>query len=127
MGNDACGRGGSSLPFEVEREWLHTIQEFERQHRNCRQTTVRRFIGEPRLLPPEQLHPEQLPGELERLLDLLASNAVIVHFPGGLGRREMYRFLVTELLEETMDDIRIPGMTHNFLYDDFHPGGAGIS
>jgi hypothetical protein len=39
----------------------------------------------------------------------------------------MYRFLVTELLEEMMDDIRIPGMTHNFLYDDFHPGGAGIS
>jgi hypothetical protein len=114
--------GNSTVPPEVEWDWLHCVEEFERQHRLCRQTTVRRFIGEPLLPAPENLMPQQLAGELERLLDLLAANTVIVHFPGGLGEREMYRFLVGELLEEMMDDIRIPGMTHNFLYEDFHPG-----
>jgi len=113
--------GNSTLPPEVEWDWLHYVEEFERLHRVCRQTTVRRFIGDPAIPSPESLRPEQLPGALERLLDLLAANAVVVHFQTGLGEEEMYRFLVSELLEETMDDIRIPGMTHNFLYEDFHP------
>lgn len=112
--------GNSSLPPEVEWDWLHYVEEFERQHRVCRQTTVRRFIGDPVLPSPDSLRPEQVPGELERLLDLLSDNAVIVHFCGDVSEREMYRFLVTELLQEMMDDIRIPGMTHNFLYEDFH-------
>lgn len=127
MHNDHRGSGSPTLPPDIEWDWLTYLKEFEQQHRTCRSTTVRRFIGEPPLLPPDHIRPEQVSGELDRLLDLLAANAVIVHFPGGVGRREMYRFLVSELLDETMDDIRIPGMTHNFLYDDFHPGGAGVS
>ena len=113
--------GNSSLPPEVEWDWLHYVEEFERQFRNRRQTTVRRFVGNPDVQPLQSLTGVQLPGELERLLDILADNSVLVHFDTGIPDIEMYRFLSGELLDQEMDDIRIPGMTHNFIYEEFHP------
>ena len=115
------GGGNSSIPPELEWDWLHYIEEFERQFRQNRETTVRRFVGNPAVRPLSELSDGQIAGELARLLDLLAGNSIIVHFTGPLSAGEMYRFVAEELLDEEMDDIRIPGMTHNFLYEDFHP------
>ena len=33
----------------------------------------------------------------------------------------MYRFIAEEFLDEEMDNIRIEGMMHGFIYEDFHP------
>jgi len=115
------GGDGPPMPPEVEWDWLNYIQEFERQYRRNQQTTVKQFVGNPPIHPPESLDPSRVGPELERLLGLLAQHSVIIHWTRPLPPLEMYRFLVEELLMEEMDDIRIPGMTHNFIYDEFHP------
>ena len=39
----------------------------------------------------------------------------------NVSKKELYRFAVEELFEYEMEDIRIPGMMHGFIYDEFHP------
>jgi hypothetical protein len=110
-----------NLPPDIEADWLRSIEEFERQFSAASETTVRRFIGNPVILPLSELSPEQLRPALDGLLTLLESNNVIVHFDRIISDREAYRFLTEELLDHEMDDIRIEGMTQNFLYEEFHP------
>lgn len=34
---------------------------------------------------------------------------------------EAYRFITEELMDEEIDDIRIEGLRHCFIYEEFHP------
>jgi hypothetical protein len=44
-----------------------------------------------------------------------------VDFINEVDDREAYRFITEELLDEMMDDIRIPEMYSHFTYEEFHP------
>lgn len=110
-----------NLPPDIEADWLRSIEEFERQFSAADQTTVRRYIGNPVILPLSGVSPEELRPALDALLALLELHNVIVHFDRIISDREAYRFLTEELLDHEMDDIRIEGMTQNFLYEEFHP------
>jgi len=33
----------------------------------------------------------------------------------------LYRFITEELFKEELDDIKIEGMTHHYIYEEFHP------
>jgi len=39
--------------------------------------------------------------------------------------RAFYRFLTEDLMQEEIDDFRIKGMMHNFIYEDFYPNDEG--
>ena len=39
----------------------------------------------------------------------------------NISARELYRFTTEELFEYEMDDMYVPGMMTNFIYDEFHP------
>jgi len=79
-----------TFPPDIEADWLRSIEEFERQFSAASETTVRRFIGNPVILPLSELSPEQLRPALDGLLTLLESNNVIVHFDRIISDREAY-------------------------------------
>ena len=106
---------------QMEGEWLDYITEFERQFENARQITVRERLGSPDVKPLTQVSDSELAAELERILELLDQNNVAVDFIHEQDDREMYRFITEELLDETTDDIRIPGMSSDFIYEEFYP------
>ena len=112
----------SEIPSEVEAQWLENIDEFERQFENAAQIPLREFIGSPSVRPLADIPPAELEAELNGLLDLLAEHAVSVDFLREVDDAEAYRFITEELLDEEIDDIRVPGMVLHFIYEEFHPG-----
>jgi hypothetical protein len=113
-----CSFDDTDVPPEIIGEWLDYIEEFETRYQGAGRTTVRAFIGSPLFPPRDCLSPSDLSRELFRLVGLLSSNAIEVHFDKPLSDAEQYRFLTEELFDQEIDDIRIPGMTHNFLYGE---------
>jgi hypothetical protein len=109
------------LSPQDESEWLDYITEFERQFENATEITVRERIGNPGIRPLSDISDAELEAELDRLLELLYENNIVVDFINEVDDREVYRFIIEELLDEIMDDIRIPEMYNHFTYEDFHP------
>lgn len=114
-------QGEVRLPPEAEQDWLEYVSELDRQYSAHRQITVRAFAGYPAVKPFATLTPAELETELDALLEHLLANNIVVHFGRPVSDAEVYRFITEELFEERMDDIRINGMLHTFLYDDVHP------
>ena len=113
----------SDAPPEVIGEWLDTVEEFELKFQGAGRTTVRAFAGDPPALSPSSVPAGCFPSELRRLIRHLNANAIAVHFDRTVPPEEAYRFIVEELFNFEIDDVRIEGMTHNFVYRDFHPDG----
>lgn len=112
---------GSALPPEVEEQWLNNIEEFERQYEHSREITVREFLGNPTFPALEDLPPGNLEEELASALDFLAHNDIAVDCLAEVSNEDLYRFVTVELMQADINDVRIPGMTHHFIYEEFHP------
>ena len=104
------------IPIQAESEWLAHVEEFERQFADRGMTTVRKFIGDPLIIPLEEVPSHNLNAELDRLLRLLAENSIEIDYEGLVGAAETYDFITTELLDQEIEDIRIPGMVTVFVY-----------
>jgi hypothetical protein len=114
----------AKLPPDIESQWLSNIEEFEQKFESSETTTVRKFVGDPVLGPLGEIPHGKLEEELERVLNLLDANDIVVHFGREVSPAEKYRFLAEELMDVEMQDIRIEGMTHNYMYEEFHPDDA---
>ncbi len=119
--------GGQSdgLPPDLERDWLEYIEEFERKSEQADFVTVRTFLGDPVFPPAGSLTAAELAREFERLLGLLDENTVHVEFPPHISTAEQYRSITEELFNEEMEDIRIDGMVHVFVYGGGEESGDG--
>ncbi len=112
----------SKLSPNEEGEWLNHIEEFERQFESAERILIRELIGNPTITPLYQIATEDVEDMLIALLDLLASHNIAVDFIfDDIDEKEAYRFITEELLDEETDDIRIVGMVHHFIYEEFHP------
>ncbi len=111
----------AALPVDVETEWLDYVEEFERQFEDAVRVTVREYVGYPIVVSLPSIAPENLAMELDHLLEFLQLHGVAVHFLSNVADEEAYRFIVEELFDEEIDDVRIPGMMTNFIYEEFHP------
>ena len=111
----------SGLPPHVENDWLKYIDAFEKQYKDAKTVTVYDFIGKPPFKPWNTVSPEQISTELKRLLSIMARNSVALDCICHYDDTVIYRFLTEELFSHEMDLIRIPGMTHHFIYEEFHP------
>lgn len=109
------------LSPQAEGEWLDYITEFERQFENASRISVRERIGNPAIRAVVEIPESELETELDALLELLSQNNIVIDFLHDIDDRTAYRFIVEELLDETTDDIRIPGMVSHFIYEEFHP------
>lgn len=111
------------LPADVENDFLNHIVEYEKQL--AEQKTIKVFD---RLEKPQQfkrvneISDSQIDAAYRSLLEYLAKYGIgfDVCSP-NISARELYRFITEELFEYEMQDIRIPGMMSNFIYDEFYP------
>jgi len=111
----------SDIPPEIESEWLNSIEEFERQSKNARMIPLREFLGHPSFRPLGEIPPGQLTSELDQVMECLSLHDVSVDCVAEVSEAELYRFITTELLDKEIEDIRIEGMQHCFIYEEFHP------
>ncbi|MEK9137236.1 MAG: hypothetical protein AAB393_08940 [Bacteroidota bacterium] len=111
----------SKAPPEIESQFLQNIEEFERQYENAERMSIRQFIGNPSFKPIGEILSNQIETELGSILERLAKNSIQVDFLSSVPAEERYRFITEELLDEEIDDIRIGGFTHHFIYEEFHP------
>lgn len=105
-----------TLSPEMESEWLDYILEFERQLENAPRITVRARVGNPSPPPLDALNPGDLVAAVDAVLELLAAHTINVEFLGDVDYETVYRYLTEELLDEEIDDIRIPELWLNFTY-----------
>ena len=110
-----------ALPSDVESQWLSNIEEFERQFGNARRVTVREFLGFPSFKSLGEIPREELEAELNDVVDVLSQHSLAVDCLADVSDEKLYRFITTELVNEEIDDIRIEGMRHCFIYEEFHP------
>ena len=102
------------LSPEAQNDFLDYVLEFERQFENAERITVRERIGNPPIQPVEEIPLHMLEGAVDKLLELLFENGIVVDFMGDWDALAAYRFIAEELLDEEMDDIRIEGMISHF-------------
>jgi len=114
-------KGESKAPPEIEEQWLNYIDQFEQQFEHAKAITVREFIGNPSVMPLSEIPPEKLDEELERLVELMLEHEVILDFLAPTPLEEKYRFITEEFLDEEISDMRIRGMHHRYIYEEFHP------
>ena len=111
----------SELPPEMENQWLNSVEEFEKQFDNAKHTTVWEYMNKPGFKTKDEVKPHEISKELERLFELMEKNNIVLSTLCEVEHTELYRFITVELFQHEMDDIRIPGMTCNFIYEEFHP------
>jgi hypothetical protein len=109
------------LPLEVESQWLDYISAFENQYKDATQITVYSFIGQPDFKLFDLLTADEVEKELTRLFNIMAENGIQLDFLADYPIETMYRFLTEEFFEKPMDNMRIPGMMHGFIYEEYHP------
>ena len=111
----------SQLSPDGESKWLNYIEEFERQFEHANRIKIREFVGNPAFTALAKVPAGQLESEVESVLDFLSLHNINVSCLAEVSNEALYRFLTIELMDEDTDDIRIEGMTHNFIYEEFHP------
>jgi hypothetical protein len=110
-----------NLPPELENEFLKNIFAFEQNYAHSKRITIYDVLGKPEFKKTEDLNDEAIELALEEVTNLLAKKNIMVHFDEECNSRTRYHFITEELFEKETDDFKIPGMTTNFDYEEFHP------
>jgi len=113
--------GSGNLPPEIENEFLKNIFAFEQNYANSKRTIIYNLLGKPEFKKAGDLDDEAIELALEEVTNLLAKKNIVVHFDEECDSRTRYHFITEELFEKETDDFKIPGMTTNFDYEEFHP------
>jgi hypothetical protein len=109
------------LPEEIEGQFLDYIQQWEEQYARRERITVFDFVSRPEWRPIADLSEEEILQELSRIEGVFDQNGIQLTMLCEVSASEVYRFVTEELFPEEIDNIRIPGMKHSFIYEDFHP------
>lgn len=113
--------GENKLPPELEGQWLNQVQQFEDTYTNSKRILIYDFIGKPICKSVNKISEAEIKFELNKILNLLSEKAIGLDTICKVDDRELYRFITEELFKEEIDDMKIVGMTHNFIYEEFHP------
>jgi hypothetical protein len=111
-----AGHRSADMPVEMESEWLDYVLEFERQFETAKSITVRERIGDPPIIPINDIPIEDMQAAIDAFLDLLDARGIAVDFLGDVDVVEVYQYLTGTLLDEEVDDMQIPGMCMVFTY-----------
>jgi hypothetical protein len=109
------------MPLDLDKQFLDNILAFETQSKNAKSTTIYSFLGEPEFLPFDILRPEEVETNIERLFKIMDKHDIYLDFLCEYSLETMYRFITDEFMNHEISDMRIPGMNHGFIYEEFHP------
>ena len=113
----------SGLTPELENEFLKNVEEFERQHEKAKYVKVIDLIGNPKFKKIDELSGKSLTDAIEEVLNIYGEHEINISIieEDEVSDRDFYIFLTEELPEEETEDIRMPGWTTNYIYEEFHP------
>lgn len=111
----------SHLNDESENEWLNHIYNFEKSFADAKRVKIYDFIGKPEFRKIGELRKNEVESELDRLIGIMSENNIVLDCICDYENDVIYRFITEELFEEETDDMRIEGMNHCFIYEEFHP------
>lgn len=113
--------GQKNLSPDIEQSFLQNVQKFENAWKDAKQVKVYDLTGKPEYKKENELTDNEIKTELEKLFDLLEKNNISLAVLGEYDPRIIYKFITEELFEHETDDVQLPGMTKNFIYEEFHP------
>jgi hypothetical protein len=109
------------LPPEMEAEFLKNVQQFEDSFDKARQITIYECIGKPAYKKVEEVTPEEIKGEITRIIELMHSKNIVLEVMGQYELSVIYKFITEELFQEKIREVNFPGYIHSFIYEEFHP------
>ncbi len=111
------------VPPEIESQFLDNIMKFEEASENAEEVSVWEFLGKPVFKKISELKPEELSGEIEKVLDIYAENQINIDIieKDEVSDEDFYKFITEELPAHKFFGIRVEGFTTNFIYEEFHP------
>ncbi len=109
------------LDDKMQNDWLNYIYNFEKQHAENKLVKLYDFIGKPPFKKADELTEEELTQELDTMIEVLQKNGINLDTICEYDEEVIYKFITEELFEHEMDDMRIEGMMHCFIYEEFHP------
>ncbi len=113
--------GGEELPPDVENQFLKQVMSFHKMHDNSKLTSVYKFIGEPEYNHVNDLSEKEVAKELKRLMQVMKRNSVSLSVLAETPKREVYRFVTEELFKHEIEDVKVRGWVHQFIYEEFYP------
>jgi hypothetical protein len=118
------GNESGELPVDIENEFLKNVMAFENQFAKERKT-IKLFdkLGKPaHFKPATEIPDSEIDKAWNEIHSFLAEHSINLDVCSpNISNRELYRFTVEELFEYETDDMKLPGWTTNFIYDEFHP------
>ena len=78
-------------------------------------------IGSPKCPPVDKISPDDFAEEYGKLIALLDTHNIIVHFKNDFPIKEKYRFIVEEVFKQDVEDFKKSKVQVSFIYEDFHP------
>lgn len=109
------------LTPELEGQFLDYVQQWEEQYAQRKKTTVGKMLGDHVFTPVDKIVEQDIPSALTDAMNRLNKHGIKLDMLCPVNDTELYRFITEELLEVEINDIQIPGMTHGFIYEEFHP------
>jgi hypothetical protein len=88
---------------------------------NNKQITICEKIGNQTFRHIAEIADDDFPGELQKVMEVLRLNNIVVDSVDGIDDREMYRFITQELILEKIDDNLPKNMITCFIYEEFYP------
>lgn len=111
----------NELPPEIESLFLDNIMAFENAFEKAERKKLYDFLGNPPYRKLEELGENDIAGELNRITQIMDKHELCLDTICEVPDRELYRFITEELFLEEINDMHIPGMFTNFIYEEFHP------
>jgi hypothetical protein len=109
------------VPPEIINQWLSNVTTFEEEFKTAAKITVFEKMGKPKFASLDLLEDSTLPGEIERLEQMLFEHGVAVSKPDRIGQEEYYRFLTEDVFNHEMPDTTVPDMFTLVDYDMYYP------
>lgn len=119
--NGAKFMEGSELPPEVESQWLDQIMAFEKASQDRNTIKIYDYLDRPQLIPLHEVPDHQVKEELDKLHQLMASKRLSLDTICEVDDKELYRFIVEELMDTEIEDVLMEGMVMHLTYEEFHP------
>lgn len=111
----------NDMDDDFENLWLKHLYNFEKSYSDSKRVKVFDYIGKPEYRKECDITDKEIESEFNRLMKLLKDCNIKLDFLCDYAVRLKYKFITEELFEEETDDIKIDGLMHCFVYEEFHP------
>lgn len=110
------------MPPEIENQFLKNMMAFEEEYARAEYVTVYERAGKPVVKDVSDMSKAELKLSITKLVQLLARYEIILSIIDGPYPDELiYRFITEELFALKVEKEVVPGISHNFIYEEFHP------